>query len=443
MRMHHGKTTVAVVMVSALALAGCASGGDSAGAPEAAACEPSTEPVELTYTAWVPGMDQVVELWNEENPDIQVTVQTGPNGNAGTYRNFFNQLQAGNAPDLGQIEYDALPNFRVQDGLENIAACEGIAEASDQFIDWTWNQVTFGEEDAVYAVPQDSGPMALFYRADLFGQAGIEVPTTWEEYAAAADQIRGEGGYIHNFQRADVNWFAGLVWQAGGQWFSSEDDGWEVNLTGEESMEVAEYWQGLLEGDLVSTVPSFSDEWNASISEGEQWTWISAVWGTRHLQSAAPDSAGKWAVAPMPQWDAGQSAASNWGGSTTAVLKGSDHPYEASQFALWLNTDPEALALANELGGLYPAATAGADLEAFSGESEFFGGQAVYDVFAEASKNVDPEFTWGPTMTQTYTDVSDGFGAAIAGESTLMEALQRGEQQTIESLKAQSIPVVE
>ncbi|MDN5696702.1 MAG: extracellular solute-binding protein, partial [Rubrobacter sp.] len=212
--MHHGKTTAAVVMVSALALAGCSGGGDSSGAPGAAACEPSNGPVELTYTAWVPGMDQVVELWNEENPDIQVTVQTGPNGNAGTYRNFFNQLQAGNAPDLGQIEYDALPNFRVQDGLENIAACEGIAEASDQFIDWTWSQVTFGEEDAVYAVPQDSGPMAMFYRADLFEQAGIEVPTTWEEYAAAADQIRGEGGYIHNFQRADVNWFAGLVWQA-------------------------------------------------------------------------------------------------------------------------------------------------------------------------------------------------------------------------------------
>lgn len=443
MRMHHGKTTAAVVMVSALALAGCSGGGNTAGGTEPAPCEPSTEPVDLTFTTWVPGMDQVVELWNEENPDIQVTVQTGPNGNSGTYQNFFNQLQAGNAPDLGQIEYDALPNFRVQDGLENIAACEGIGDAGDQFIDWTWNQVTFGEEDAVYAIPQDSGPMALFYRADLFEQAGIEVPTTWEEYATAAEQIREEGGYITNFPRSDVNWFAGLVWQAGGEWFSNEEDGWEVNLTGEESTQVAEYWQGLLEDDLVSTLPSFSDEWNASFNEGDQWTWVSAVWGTSTLQSGAPDTSGKWAVAPMPQWDAGQSAAGNWGGSSTAVLKGSEHPYEASQFALWLNTDPEALALANELGGLYPAASAGSELEAFAGESEFFGGQAVYDVFAEASGNVDPEFTWGPTMTQTYTDVSDGFGAAIGGESTLSEALQNGETKTVDALKAQSIPVVE
>ena len=446
MRAHYGKATAAFAMVSALTLAGCAGGGGggtAAGGEDAGSCEPSSGPVELNFTTWVPGMDKVVELWNAENEDIKVNVQTGPNGNSGTYQNFFNQLQAGNAPDLGQIEYDALPNFRVQDGLENIAACEGVSDAKDQFVDWTWGQVTFGEEDAVYAVPQDSGPMAMFYRADLFEAAGIEVPTTWEEYAAAAEQIKAEGSYITNFPRGDVNWFAGNVWQAGGQWFSSDDEGWDVNLTGEESEKVATYWQDLLSKDQVSTLPSFSDEWNASFNEGDQWTWVSAVWGASTLATGAPDTAGKWAVAPMPQWEDGGNAAGNWGGSSTAVLKGSEHPYEAAQFALWLNTDPEALALANELGGLYPAAKSASDLEAFSGGVEYFGGQKIYEVFAEASSNVDPDFTWGPTMTQTYTDVSDGFGKAIGGEGTLMDALTTGEQKTVESLKSQSIPVKE
>ncbi|WP_159619714.1 ABC transporter substrate-binding protein [Arthrobacter zhaoguopingii] len=446
MRAHYGKATAAFAMVSALTLAGCAGGGggdSTAGGEGGSSCEPSSGPVDLTFTTWVPGMDKVVDLWNEENPDIQVEVQTGPNGNSGTYQNFFNQLQAGNAPDLGQIEYDALPNFRVQDGLENIAACENVSDAEDQFVDWTWGQVTFGEDDAVYAVPQDSGPMAMFYRKDLFEQAGIEVPTTWEEYAAAAEEIKAQGSYITNFPRGDVNWFAGNVWQAGGQWFSNDDEGWDVNLTGEESEQVANYWQGLLEKDQVSTLPSFSDEWNASFNEGDQWTWISAVWGASTLATGAPDTSGKWAVAPMPQWEDGGTAAGNWGGSSTAVLKGSEHPYEAAQFALWLNTDPEALALANELGGLYPAAKSATDLEAFSGGVEYFGGQKIYDVFAEASSNVDPNFTWGPTMTQTYTDVSDGFGKAIGGDGTLMDALASGEEATVESLKSQSIPVKE
>ncbi|AUZ87672.1 ABC transporter substrate-binding protein [Arthrobacter sp. TmT3-37] len=444
MRAHYGKVTAAFAMISALALSGCSAGGDSSEAgAEAVPCEASEGPVELSFTTWVPGMDQVAELWNTENPDIQVKVQTGPNGNSGTYQNFFNQIQAGNAPDLGQIEYDALPNFRVQDGLENIAECEGIADAQDQFVDWTWGQVTFGEEGSVYAVPQDSGPMAMYYRADLFEQAGIAVPTTWEEYAAAAEQIKAQGSYITNFPKTDVNWFAGMVWQNGGQWFANDGENWDVNLTSPESEEVATYWQDLLSKDLVSTLPSFSDEWNASFNTGQQWTWVSAVWGATTLSDGAPDTSGKWAVAPMPQWEDGGEAAGNWGGSSTAVLKGSDHPAEAAKFALWLNTDPEALALANELGGLYPAAKSATDLEAFAGGVEYYGGQKIYDVFADASANVNPDFTWGPTMTQTYTDVSDGFGAAIGGSGTLMDALENGQQKTVDSLKSQSIPVSE
>ena len=122
----------------------------------------------------------MVAVWNAKNPNIQVKVQTGPNGNGGTYQNFFNQLKAGNAPDLGQIEYDALPGFRVQDGLFNLGACDIVAKAKDQFVPWTWNQVSFGDQAAAYGVPQDAGPMALFYRADLFEQHGIAVPKTWD-----------------------------------------------------------------------------------------------------------------------------------------------------------------------------------------------------------------------------------------------------------------------
>jgi multiple sugar transport system substrate-binding protein len=125
MRYTKRAVTAALLTSAALALTGCAAGDTSADGA-AAACEPAGEDVTLTFTSWIPGIEDAVAVWNEGNPDIQVEVQTGPNGNSGTYQNFFNQLQAGNAPDLGQIEYDALPNFRVQDGLENLAACEDV-----------------------------------------------------------------------------------------------------------------------------------------------------------------------------------------------------------------------------------------------------------------------------------------------------------------------------
>ena len=443
MRMNKRAATVALLSVAAVGLAGCSSGDSSGGDSTAAAgdCAPSTGKVDLTFTSWIPGMEDVVAVWNKENPDIQVAVQTGPNGNGGTYQNFFNQLKAGNAPDLGQIEYDALPNFRVQDGLMDLAACDGVLDAQKDFVDWTWGQVNFGEEGAAYAIPQDSGPMAMFYRADLFEANNIAIPTTWAEYATAAEQVRATGGYITNFSQSDINQFAGLVWQAGGSWFQNDGTNWTVDFSSAESTKVAEYWQDLIDRDLVSVNPPWTTEWDNAYNTGSDWTWNSAAWGANSIMSGAPDTAGKWAVAPSPQWAAGDKASGNWGGSSTAVFKGSEHPYEAAQFALWLNTSDESLTLLNKSANLYPAAKAGLDLPVLKEGVAFYGDQPIYDVFAEASGQVSADFVWGPTMTQTYNDVSDGFKAAVSGQGTLAEALVSGQDSTIAALEAQAIPV--
>ncbi|KGM12295.1 ABC transporter substrate-binding protein [Cellulomonas carbonis] len=442
---------VSVALLATMTLAACSGGSDDDGAAgaggggggEGGACEPAGEDVTLTYTSWIPGIEDVVAVWNEQNPDIQVEVQTGPNGNGGTYQNFFNQLEAGNPPDLGQIEFDALPNFRVQDGLENLGGCEDVLAAEDQFVDWTWTQVTLGEEGSVYAIPQDTGPMAMFYREDLFTQAGIEVPTTWEEYAAAAEQVRESGGYITNFSTGDINQFAGFVWQAGGSWFQNDGEAWTVELTNEDSTKVADYWQDLIDRDLVSSLPGWTTEWDNAYNTGQAWTWISAVWGANSIMTGAPDTAGAWRVAPMPQWEGEGETAGNWGGSTTAVFKGSENVYEAAKFALWLNTSEEALTLLNEAANLYPATTEGQQLPALQEGVEFYGGQEIYQVFTEAGATVPGDFTWGPTMTQVYNDVSDGFSGAVSGSGTLADALADAQESTVAALEAQAIPVAE
>ncbi|SKC68939.1 ABC transporter substrate-binding protein [Okibacterium fritillariae] len=436
------RTAVAAAVLSAVVLSGCSSTTGSEGS-DAAACTPADGKVELSFTSWIPGIEDAVDVWNKANPDIQVAVQTGPNGNSGTYQNFFNQLKAGNAPDLGQIEYDALPNFRVQNGLMDLGACEDVMASKDKFVDWTWGQVSLGESDSVYAIPQDSGPMAMFYRADLFEQNGIAIPTTWDEYKEAAKKVRATGSYITNFSQGDINQFAGFVWQAGGSWFQNDGTDWTVDLTDDASKKVADYWQELIDEDLVSTVPAWTTEWDNAYNTGAAWTWNSAVWGANSIASGAPDTAGKWSVAQAPQWKSGDKAAGNWGGSSTAVFTGSEHPYEAAKFALWLNTSEEALTMLNESANIYPATKDGLNLPILKQGVEFYGNQPIYDVFADASAEVAEDFAWGPTMTQTYNDVSDGFKSAVSGDGTLFDALKKGQSATVDALKAQSIPVKE
>ena len=439
----------AIAVLPVLALAACGGGDDdsadnaSGTGAEKAACKATGGKVSLTFWSWVPGVDKAVDRWNEKNPNIQVKLKTTPAGNAGTYQNMFNALKAGNAPDLGQIEFDSLPSFRLQNGLEDIGPC-GADKVTGDFIEWTREQVTFGEEP-VYAIPQDTGPMALYYRKDLFEKFGIEVPKTWAEFATAAAKVHEQDSsvFLTHFPQRDTNWFAGLAWQNGARWFQLDGDTWNVSLDDEATREVADYWQKLIDQKHVANLQGFSEEWNKALADGKVLSWVSAVWGNNTITTNAPKTSGDWAVAPMPQWEEGEQKAGNWGGSTTAVFKGGEHPYEATQFALWLNTDPESLEILNAEGGLYPATTAGLNLPALGQPSKFFGGANIFDVFKQASEQVDLTFAWGPTMNQTYSDLADGFGRALNGGSTLGEALDQTQEKTVDAMKQQSLQVAE
>ncbi|MQS07388.1 ABC transporter substrate-binding protein [Streptomyces alkaliphilus] len=441
-----GRGMIGASVLALAAVTGCGGGDSGSGGAADEPCAPSSDPVTLEYWSWVPGMEEAVDLWNSRNPDVRVELRTTPAGNAGTYQNMSNSLKAGNAPDLGQIEYDSLANFRLNGGLRDIGPCPGMDTAQSEFVDWTWSQVTFGAdgEDGVWAVPQDTGPMALFYRQDVFDDLGLEAPGTWDEYEAAAVTIRDAGRYITHFPQTDPNWFTGLLWQNEATMFQRDGEAWAVTVDRPESRRVAEYWQRLIDEDLVATdLQGFSPALYKSWNDDEVVTWISAAWGYSTIRDNAPSTAGKWAVAPMPQWEAGGQRAGNWGGSTTAVLSGSEHPAEATEFALWLNTDPEALEILNREGGLYPAATDGLDLPALGEPVDFYGGQRIFEVFALASANVDTGFTWGPTMTDTYRFLGDGTAGVLGGRTTLTDVLRETQAQSVESLRKQSLDVTD
>ena len=435
--------TGAMVLVAACGGGGSDGSGDSPGAA-VPSCEPAKagEKVNLTFSSWVPGMQKTVDLWNQQNPDIQVRYKQVVGGPAGTYQAYSNQLKAGNAGDLGMIEFDSLPSFRIQDGLMNIGGCPGIKEAAANYVPWTIEQVSFGEPGAVYGIPQDIGPLAMYYRKDLFAKAGIAPPATWDEFYAAAKKVKAEGSFITNFPSDGSSYFAGLAWQNGAKWFSNDGGKWSVTMTDEKTTQVADYWQKMIDEKLVDTTPALVNaQWKA-LDTGKQWSMIGAAWTAKLLENGAPETKGKWAVAQLPQWSPGGQTAGNWGGSNTVVFKGSKHPAEAAKFAAWAFGNLEALALNNKNGGQFPATTAGErDLPALKAPYPYFGNQVIWKVFQTAAPQVDPKWQWGPTMTQTFSDLSNGMSLAVNGKASLNDAIKQAHDKTVATMKSQALEV--
>ncbi|ROQ04563.1 multiple sugar transport system substrate-binding protein [Rathayibacter sp. PhB93] len=411
--------------------------------PACTAQEPSrpSGTVELTFWSWVPGIDRAVALWNEEHPDVHVTLEETPAGSSGTYAKMHAALKAGQgAPDLAQIEYQELPGFVLENGLVDLGPL-GMDDRKDEFVDWQLGQSTF--DDTVYAVPQASGPMGLYYREDVLSSLGLAAPTTWEEYAAAARTIHeaDPDRYISTFPPQNSAWFAALAWQAGGRWFGLDGDTWTVDIDSPETLKVAEYWDGLREEGVIATIPDFANEWYSALQDGRIVAWPSAGWGESILSGNAPGTAGSWRVAPLPQWG-GEFASANWGGSTTAVLAGTENEQAAADFAIWLNSDPDSIDLLIEAGYGWPATKGALEGTALDRPEEFLGGQnANREVFEPSDAAIDTSWGWIPTTAATYTHLNDGFTAALAGEGSFVDAVEAAQAATLADLEAKGLKV--
>ncbi|WP_325483104.1 ABC transporter substrate-binding protein [Microbacterium sp.] len=421
--------------LTALIATGC-----SAGGPEN---NNSGDPVKLTYWAWAPNLDKVVDIWNEANPDIQVTVAKQDGGDPAITK-LLTAIQAGSgAPDLIQAEYQKIPTLVASDALADIAGAVG-GDLAGEFPDAVWDSVTLGG-DAVYAIPQDTGPMMFYYREDIFNELGLTVPTTWDEYADTARALREADPtkYLGTFSATDAGWFAGLSQQAQAEWWSIDGEAWAVGIDQEPTQAVAEYWGGLVAEGAIDNKPMYTPEWNAGLNDGTQVGWLGAVWGPGVLQGNAADTAGLWKAALLPTWD-GTPSNGNWGGSSTAVTSQSDHVEAATEFATWLNTDPEAVAALVEQTGIYPAATeAGASI--LTEAPDFFSNQPdFYDVAAQAAEAVAP-FTYGPNVNVAFSAYNDEFAKAAEAKSVdaFVAAVSAMQQITLEDLKSNGFTVVE
>jgi multiple sugar transport system substrate-binding protein len=400
-------------------------------------------PTQLTFWTWVPNIDKEVALFEAKYPAIKVKAVNAGQGVA-HYTKVRTAIKAGSgAPDIAQMEYQAIPTFTITDSLLDLSPY-GASRLKDTFVDWTWNQVS-GPKGEIWAIPQDTGPMGMLYRADIFQKHGIKPPTTWDEFAAAARKLHkaDSGVYMTNLAANEAAAWHGLLWQAGAKPYTlSGKSDIAIDVNDAISKKLGAYWGGLAKEGVISTDPDFTDAWYAGLNKGKYATWITAAWGPAFLSGSAKATAGKWRAAPLPQWDAAKPSAGNWGGSTSAVIRSTKNPIAAAQFAQFLNSDAASAKMFATEQSFFPATrTLLADPSFVGATPSFYGGQKVNQLFADISGTVSTAFQWPPFLDQAATDWTETFGKSLADKTDSGAALDAWQKRLTTYAKNQGFTV--
>jgi multiple sugar transport system substrate-binding protein len=421
-------------------LGACGGGDDDEDGTSAAPKGDPDAAAELTFWTWTTNIDKVVDIWNQKNPTQKVTVSAQAQGEE-LLTKIVTAHRAGNPPDLIHAEYQALPVLITNGVAADLTALAGDLQSA--FSEGTWGLVSFGGK--TYAIPQDVGPMMLYYREDLFEEMGLDVPTTWDEFGALAEEVRAkdDSRYLATFSSGDPGWFAGLSQQAGANWWVNEDGVWTVAINDAPTKQVASFWGELVNAGTLSGKPMYTPEWNSEMSDGTLLAWPSAIWGAGVLEGVAPSTKGNWRMVAMPQWDASAPATGYWGGSATAIAAKSEQIPQAQKFVSWLNTDPEALEAFVSFGGIYPAATEGQSVPSLDEAPVMMPNQPEF--FAEAAEisQTARGFNWAPNVNVTYSQYSDIFAKAIQNKSDFAAAVDELQAASVADLEKQGFEVKE
>ncbi|MFK4599865.1 ABC transporter substrate-binding protein [Streptomyces pristinaespiralis] len=131
---------------------------------------------------------EIIADFEKKHPDIDVNYV----GVASTevQSKYDTAIQGGGLPDVGGVGAAMLAGIAAQGALEPLD--ERIAASSlngKLNAGMMQNVKAAGGQDRMFTVPTSASNGVLYYRTDLFEEAGLEPPTTWAKFFTAAEKL--------------------------------------------------------------------------------------------------------------------------------------------------------------------------------------------------------------------------------------------------------------
>ncbi|MFC7495305.1 MULTISPECIES: extracellular solute-binding protein [unclassified Nocardioides] len=425
------KKTLAVAAMATMAtatLAACGSddgdsGSSSDGGPEAA-----------DIRVWLNGTDTpqeardwLKETFEEQNPGSTLTVEQQEWD--GLVEKLTTALSSeSETPDVVEIGNTQAPTF---------TSAGAFADLTDQLGDLGGDDLLPGfvegatVEGKTYAVPYYAGSKYIFYRKDLFKKAGLDVPTTMDEFVDAAVTLKQENPKPANFSGfwlpgQDWRNGAAFIWDAGGD-LATEDGGeWSGALSSAESVAGLERAQQLFsEASSAPKDGNEADPWTPWCA-GEVGMMSTPGWVTGLIndpKSGCPDTLSKQiGVFAMPGSD-GEPAPVLLGGSDIAIAaKSANQELAQEAVALMLSDDYQSIMAE---AGLTPAKNS---LASLLGDDEF----AQATIAAASNAKLTPAAPGWATVEGSR--VLEDLFSAIAQGGDVAELAAKADEQMNEQI---------
>lgn len=433
--------TVAALAANSIASAASPTTGSYPGYPK------YTGQANLTWWTWVPNYQGEVKLFEKYYPNIHVKAL---NVGAGTpeYTKLNTVIAAKHgAPDVVMLEFGMMPQFIQTGGLLDIS--KYVDPYKKDFPQWVWNLVSYNT--SVYAMPEDTGPMGLYYRTDVFSKNHLPVPKTWSQFSSdALAYHKATGKVFSGFFANDGQWIQGLMWQMGLTPFQQLGaNKWKVDINTPQAVQLFSMWGKLIKAGAVDTLGDWSPAWSKALQKGDYAALEACAWfPSEAFDSILPKKPDyHWHAAASPQWYPGKVINGDWGGSAQAVTTQTKYPEAAAIFAAFIND--AAAELPHDVGpvpqgggGLFPAALAGFKVKEFGRGFPSLDGQAAYtQIYAKAAQQVNTKFAYSPWSAYFYNELSVESTKAIAGKESWSQALAAVQKNVLQFAQQQGYQV--
>ena len=157
---------------------------------EAEAEAPAADGAELTFWYWADTPENSATIqtcvanFNESNgKGITVTAEEYPWNSGGFMEDTFTAMQGGGGPDMSTFKVSSSALYAANGLLADMTSYVDGWEDAGQISDAAWNIMKGATNDGTISVlPWTLEPLYVYYRPSYFEQAGVEVPTTIEEF---------------------------------------------------------------------------------------------------------------------------------------------------------------------------------------------------------------------------------------------------------------------